>query len=80
MAKKSIRPGERRHRICTRIFERDAFARDNPVAERDRCDHHVAFVLTMDDLSGDSETFNSFVQAMGNRVQRAIIDQVPVGA
>jgi len=34
----------------------------------------------MDDLSGDSETFNSLVQAMGNRVQHTIIDQVPIGA
>lgn len=76
----SARLGGRRLRIYARVFERDLFARDSLVTARDR-DHHVAFVLTMEDLNGDPRTFNSFIQAMGNRVQSAIIDQeVPVGA
>jgi len=75
----SARLGGGRLRIYARTFERDLFARDGLVAARDR-DHDVAFVLTMEDLNGDPRTFDSFVQAMGNRVQSAIIDQeVPVG-
>jgi hypothetical protein len=50
------------------------------VTARDR-DHEVAFALTMEDPNGDPSTFDSFVQAMGNRVQSAIIDQeISVGA
>jgi hypothetical protein len=69
----------RRLRVYARIFERDAFARDSLVAARDR-DHEVAFVLTMEHPNGDARTFDSFVQAMGNRVESAVIDQdVSVG-
>ncbi|GLI95227.1 S8 family serine peptidase [Methylocystis echinoides] len=72
--------GGRRLRVYARIFERDVFARDDLVAARNR-DHEVAFVLTMEDPNGDAGTFDSFVQAMGNRVQSAVIDQeVPVDA
>lgn len=76
----SCRLGGRRLRVYARTFERDVFGRDSLVTARDR-DHDVAFVLTMEDPNGDPSTFNSFVQAMGNRVQSAIIDQeVPVDA
>ncbi|MCK5934367.1 MAG: S8 family serine peptidase [Fulvimarina manganoxydans] len=70
----SCRLGGRRLRVYARTFERDVFARDGLVTARDR-DHDVAFVLTMEDANGDPSTFDSFVQAMGNRVQSAIIDQ-----
>ncbi|BCH07390.1 hypothetical protein MesoLj131c_16480 [Mesorhizobium sp. 131-3-5] len=66
--------GARRLRVYARTFERDVFARDNPVAARDR-DHEVAFVLTMEDPTGDASTFDTFVRAMGSRVQSAVIDQ-----
>ena len=67
-------------RVYARIFERDAFARDSLVAARDR-DHEVAFVLTMEDPNGYARTFDSFVQAMGNRVESAVIEQeLSVGA
>ena len=56
------------------------FARDSLVAARDR-DHDAAFVLTMDDLNGNQATYDAFVQAMGNRVCSAGIDQeIPVDA
>ena len=76
----SARLGGRRLRVHARIFERDLFPRDSLVGARDR-DHEVAFVLTMEDFNADPRTFDSFVQAMGNRVQSAVIDQeVSVGA
>lgn len=70
----SARLGGRRLRVYARTFERDVFARESLVAARDR-DHEVAFVLTMEDPNGDARTFDSFVQAMGTRVQSAVIDQ-----